>query len=184
MSQSGHRRLGQVISEAASALVCIGLGLCPGTHVLAIFPHVHLSRRHPEPDRWALHPHLTFSPVLTGPTHRGAYLTARASAVTLSVENSLFSPPHLQPPRPGKTCLNLGTPARPHLRFQPTCWGQTGPETQLVSPATLVPPPTRPTAPWLETPRGRRPSLSHVPIGRAVCFTDFSKVPLSKTQRL
>lgn len=58
----------EVISEAASALACIGLGLCPGIHLLlrsgeplAILPYAHLLQRQPELDRWACTPLKTLS---------------------------------------------------------------------------------------------------------------------------
>lgn len=118
------------------------------------FPMCTSSRDTLSLNRWALYPHLTFSPTLIGPKLWGAYLTAGVNTLMLPMESILFRPLHLQWSRPGKTCLNLGTSARPHLKFQPTCWDQTDPEIQLVSLATLGLAPTRPSAPRLETPYG------------------------------
>lgn len=152
--------IGEVISEAASALACIGLGLCPGIHLLlrsgSPLPYFPMCISFRDNLSWTggLVPHLKFSPMLRGPKLWRAYLKARVDTLALPADSSLFCPPHLQRPWPGKTCLNLGTPARPHLELLPTCWGQTDPEIQLVSRATLVPPPTRPSAPRLEAPYG------------------------------
>lgn len=160
LSQFGHHRLGKLFLRLPlpwprlawfSALEFIS---CSGVRSsLPYFP-MRISCRDNLSWTGGLVPHLKFSPTLREPKLWRAYLKARVDTLLLPAESSLFCPPHLQRPWPGKTCLNLGTPARPHLQLLPTCWGQTEPEIQLVSCATLVPPPTRPSALRLEAPYG------------------------------
>lgn len=174
--------IGEVISEAASALACIGLGLCPGIHLLprsgSPLPYFPMCISF----RWACTPFKILSDAQKAQTlesisesQGGHSRAARGELIVLP------SPPLAA--LAGEDMSQLGntsqasSPAPAHMlgpdRSRNTIseWCHLSPTAyQAFSSAAR-------DSLW-------RPSFSYIPIGRAVCFTDLFEVPLFKTQQL
>lgn len=167
----------------------VGLGLCPGTHLLlrseellAIFPYAHLLQRQPELDRWACTTFKILSDAQRAQTlesiseSQGGHSPAACGELIV-----LPSPPPAALAREDMSQLGntsqASSPAPAHM-LGPDRSRNTISELCHLSPTAYQA--------FSSAAGGSlwRPSFSYIPIGRAVCFTDLFEVPLFKTQQL